>query len=291
MTTAYDANAQAKKARDFLALHHDPALLVLPNVWDPLGARMLESLGFPAVATASAAVAYSLGYDDGEYLTFDAMLGAIARVASAVDVPVSADIERGYADTAEGVRTNVCEAIRAGAVGINLEDSYEEGGPLRPLDDQVARIAAARTAATSEGVPLVINARVDTYIGDVDGSAEELLEMTTSRARAYLEAGADCIFPILMNDPADMKKLHAAIEAPINAFVWAQSPPMRELEAAGVARVSVGPGWIKAGATGMRRAALGLLDGDAAALVDGAMTTEEIRQFVRREKMPPTDSH
>lgn len=279
----FDRNAQAKKARDFLALHHDPKLLVLPNVWDPLGARMLVSLGFPAVATASAAVAYSLGHDDGECLTFDAMLDAVERVASAVSVPVSADIERGYAESPDGVRANVRAVIRAGAVGINLEDSYQEGGPLRPLDDQVARIAAARDAAAGEDVPLVINARVDTHMGGVAGSAAELLEITTERARAYLDAGADCVFPILLSDLDDLKKLRAAVDAPINAFVWAQSPPLRDLEAAGIARVSVGPGWLKTAATAMRRVAEALRDYEAGALVEGVMVTDEIREFVRRE--------
>jgi len=280
----YDRNVQARKARNFLALHHDPTLLILPNVWDPLGARMLESLGYPAVATASAAVAYSLGHEDGEVVAFDAMLGAIERVASAVGVPVSADIERGYADTPEGVVANVRKVIHAGAVGINIEDSFEEGGPLRDLDDQIARIGAARSAADDEHVPLVINARVDAYLGGVEGSAEQLLEVAIARARAYLGAGADCVFPILMNDLASLKKLRTAIDAPINVFLWAESPPMRDLEAAGMARVSVGPGWIKASASAMRAVALALRDYDARPLVEGAMATDEIRAFVAKTR-------
>ena len=145
--------AQIAKAEAFLALHLDPKLLVLPNIWDPLGARLLQHLEFPAVATASAAVAYSLGYDDGQRITLEAMLDVVRRVAESVDIPVSADIEGGYADTPDGVAQNVREVIRAGAVGINLEDGLYEGGPLRPVDGQCERIRAARAMADREGVP------------------------------------------------------------------------------------------------------------------------------------------
>jgi 2-methylisocitrate lyase-like PEP mutase family enzyme len=186
------------------------------------------------------------------------------------------------------VGANVRRAIRAGAVGINIEDSFEEGGPLRGLDDQIARIGAARAAADDEGLPLVINARVDACLGGVKGSTDDVLELAIARARAYLGAGADCVFPILMNDLASLKKLRAAVEAPVNVFLWAASPPMRELEAAGIARVSVGPGWIKAGAAAMQAAARALRDYDAGPLVATAMATDEIRALVCKDKMKPS---
>jgi 2-methylisocitrate lyase-like PEP mutase family enzyme len=127
-----DREAQSEKARVFLALHRHPRLLVLPNVWDPLGARLMEGLGFPAVATASAAVAFSLGYDDGQKIAFDVMLDAISRVCASVDVPVTADVESGYARDLDDLADNIRRVIRAGAVGINLEDSIDGAWRGRP---------------------------------------------------------------------------------------------------------------------------------------------------------------
>lgn len=123
-----DKTTQIKKAEKFLALHHAPKLLVLPNIWDPLGACLLEGLGYPAVATASAAVAYSLGYDDGQKIQFLAMLHAIERIAASVTVPMTADIERGYAEQPHEIAGNIRQVLHVGAVGINFEDSAFEGG-------------------------------------------------------------------------------------------------------------------------------------------------------------------
>ena len=121
------AKEQVKKTEAFLALHHDPKLLVLPNIWDPLGARLLEALDYPAVATASAAVAFSSGYDDGQKINFTIMLEVIQRIADSVQVPITADIEGGFAITPDDVAENIREVIRAGAVGINFEDGTFEG--------------------------------------------------------------------------------------------------------------------------------------------------------------------
>ena len=273
--------APAARAARLLELHDAPELLILPNVWDPLGARMLESLGYPAVATASAAVAYSLGYRDGEAMPFEEMLGAIRRVARAVDVPVTADVERGYSDTPEGVADNTARVIEAGAVGVNVEDSLAEGGDLRDVDGQCERIAAARGAADAASVPLVINARIDVFMSQPNNSAEARLEETIVRSRHYLSAGADCIYPITLNDLGLLKKLREAIAAPINVYASPGTPPVPDLEAAGIARLSLGPGLLKVSVSAMKRVAEELREGGSYdALTSGVISSQEIEDYL-----------
>ncbi len=275
--------SSAARATRLLELHHKPELLVLPNVWDPLGARMLESLGYPAVATASAAIAYSLGYRDGEAMPYEKMLGAIRCVANAVDVPVTADIERGYSDAPDGVADNVARVIDAGAVGVNIEDSLAEGGRLREVDAQCERIAAARRAAGAARVPLVINARVDVFISQSGDSDEDRLEETIARSRRYLSAGADCIYPITLNDLGLLKRLREAIAAPINVYAAPGTPPIPALEAAGIARLSLGPGLLKVSLSAMKRVAEQLHDGGSYdALHSGTMSGPEIERYLKK---------
>lgn len=281
-----DRENQSGKAERFLELHHAPKLLVLPNIWDPLGARLLEGLGYPAVATASAAVAFSLGYDDGQRITFEAMLDVIRRIASSVDVPLTADIERGYAEHPEEVAENVRHVLKAGAVGINIEDSTTVGGPLYPTDYQCERLRTIRKMAAREGIPLVINARTDVFFGGVDGSTEEKVRETISRGKAYLEAGADCLYPILVGDLEVLKQIQAEMGGPINVYASASTAPMRELEAAGISRLSLGPGLLKASLTEMRRVAQGLLEyGPYSLFTEGVMSTPEVRQYISKDGM------
>ncbi|MGH7454384.1 MAG: isocitrate lyase/PEP mutase family protein [bacterium] len=216
-----DKKLQIQKAEKFLALHHDPKLLVLPNIWDPLGARLLQSLGYPAVATASAAVAFSLGYDDGQKIGFAEMLEVIRRIAASVEVPLTADIERGYAENPEEIAENIRQVLLAGAVGINLEDSTGEGGELYPIDFQCARIRAVRAMADREGIPLVINARTDVFLRGASGSKSEKIAETIARAKAYLDAGADCNYPITVGDIETLKLIRDATRAPINVYASA----------------------------------------------------------------------
>lgn len=283
----FDRDRQAGLASRFLALHDDPRLLVLCNVWDPMGALMVQSLGFPAVATASAAIAYSLGYDDGERITFDVMLDTIARIANAVDVPVSADIERGYAGSLDGLDGNIRDVIHAGAVGVNIEDSIVEGESLRSLDEQVARIRAVRAAADDESVPLVINARVDTYVGGFEGTPEALFEETATRARAYLGAGADCIYPLLLDDLDTLVRLREATGARLNVYAQKGTPPMRDLEAAGIARLSIGAGMLRASYTAAKAVAENLKEYGS---YDGFADAESPGGIVSKEPMKPLPS-
>jgi 2-methylisocitrate lyase-like PEP mutase family enzyme len=227
----------AAKAEAFRALHRAPPLLLMANAWDAVTARMFEAEGYAAVATTSGGVSWALGFADGEAAPWDEVVGQTARIARAVKVPVTADIEAGFGATPEAVAGSIKDIIGAGAVGVNLEDGTPGPTPIRPIDEAVARIRAAREAASAAGVPIVINARTDLYlkqIGDEAGRFEEAV----ARGRAYLAAGADCFYPITLRDSATIGRLTQALKAPININVRAGYPSVAELEALGVARVT-----------------------------------------------------
>lgn len=225
-----------EKTERFRALHFGGRLLLLPNIWDVAGARLLEELGYPAVATASNAVSRSFGYEDGEKVPFEQVCWLLERIASSVSVPVTADIESGYAPDPEGLQRNIRRLLDTGIVGINFEDTDIETGQLIPMDVQVTRIRAVREAA---GSALYINARVDTFLRLKTGQLQEALQ----RAAAYLEAGADGIYPIGVKDMDAIKALVKGIPAPINIGGQPGMLDVKELEAAGVARLSTGPGF------------------------------------------------
>ncbi len=228
--------AQQQKARLFRELHTG-AVLRLPNAWDVASARLIEAAGATAIATTSAGVAWSLGAPDGDRLDRDLALDLIARIAAAVGVPVTADIESGYADSPDGVAETIRGVLAAGAVGVNLED-----GPLLadPIDRQVERIAAARQAADAVGVPLFLNARVDLYLLGFGDPATRLPE-TLRRAAAYLAAGADGIFVPGVTDASTIAALVNGVAAPLNLMVGPGAPTIDRLADLGVARVSLGP--------------------------------------------------
>jgi len=229
---------KAIKAELFRAMHHGPPLLVLPNAWDAVSARIVVAGGYPAVATTSGGVAWALGYADGERAPWDEVVAATARIARAVSVPVTADIESGYGDSTEAVAGSIADIITAGAVGVNLEDGLRDGPlPIRPIGEAAERIAAAREAGRAAGVPLVINARTDLYIKNV-GDEEGRFDEAVARARAYLAAGADCFYPIALSDMETIGRLAAAVPAPININARAGYPTVAEFEALGVRRIS-----------------------------------------------------
>ncbi|MFJ4782429.1 isocitrate lyase/phosphoenolpyruvate mutase family protein [Streptomyces sp. NPDC088794] len=260
-------NPLRDRALAFRSLHVPGDPLVLPNAWDTASARIVEDAGAAAVATTSAGLAWALGAADGDRLDRDGALAAVARIVAAVDVPVSADIESGYARDAAGVADTIRAVIAAGAVGVNIEDAlYEAGaGPLRPVAEQAERIAAARAAADSAGVPLFVNARIDTFLRG-DGEVDVTLE----RAAAFLAAGADGIFVPGAVEPGTVKLLADGIEGPLNVMVHPGAAPVAELAALGVARVSAGSGLAQAAHALVRRAARELLDtGTYETLADG----------------------
>jgi len=233
-----NAAEQAQQAELFRSKHHGPRLLLLPNAWDAMSARVFVAAGFDAIATTSGGVAWSLGYADGEQAPWYEVVAATARIVRVAGVPVTADIEAGYGETPDAVMHSVSEIIKAGAAGVNLEDGALRGpAPIRSLADAADRVRAAREAAKAAGVPIVINARTDLYLRNIGEEASRFDE-TIERGRAYLAAGADCVYPITLRDPATIGRLVKALAAPINVNVRAGSPSVAELEALGVARAS-----------------------------------------------------
>lgn len=223
----------AAQARDFAALHVPGRPLVLPNAWDAASAAVIAEAGAAAVATSSSGVSWSLGRPDGNVLPREEGLAAIARIASVVEVPVTADIENGYARNAAGVAETVAGVLDAGAIGINIEDGD------RDPDDLVARIRAARAAAEAAGVPLFVNARTDVFLAELV-PPENRVDESLARAAAYLAAGADGIFVPGVVDLDVVTRLVAGIEAPVNVLAGAGAPDTAEFAGVGVARVSLG---------------------------------------------------
>ncbi|MEU6369579.1 isocitrate lyase/phosphoenolpyruvate mutase family protein [Streptomyces sp. NPDC046931] len=266
-----------EQALAFRALHLPGRPLVLPNAWDVVSARLVEQAGAAAVATTSAGLAWELGTADGDRLSRDDALAALARIAGAVAVPVSADIETGYADDAAGVADTVRTVLAAGAVGVNIEDGlYGGGAPLRPVQEQAARIAAAREAADEAGVPLFVNARIDTCLRGAGGLGE-----TLERAAAFLAAGADGVFVPGVVDPVTVKALAEGIEGPLNVMAGPGAPPVPELAALGVARVSAGPGIAQAVHGLVHRAARELLDAGTYETWAGGLAYGELNGLFR----------
>jgi 2-methylisocitrate lyase-like PEP mutase family enzyme len=246
-----DIRKQAEKAEKFRKLHHGPQMLLLPNAWDVASARILEECGHPAIATSSAAVAYSLGYPDGQRISRGEMLEVAGRIARATNIPVTADLEAGYGTTPKDMADTVKAAITAGIIGMNLEDvTGDDEGSLVDLPLQVEKIRAIREAASSAGVPFVLNARTDIYLMPIGPEATRF-ERTVERLRAYREAGADCLFAPGVYDLETIQKLVKAVEAPLNILANPACPPVAEMEKAGVARGSAG--------SGIMRAAMGLV--------------------------------
>ncbi|WP_460105605.1 isocitrate lyase/PEP mutase family protein [Streptomyces sp. YKOK-J1] len=245
-----------ESARAFRALHRPGRPLVLPNAWDAVTAALVQDAGAAAVATTSAGLAWALGAVDGDRLGRERALAAVARVAAAVRVPVSADIEGGHAEDAAGVGDTVAGVIDAGAVGVNIEDGrYEpDAEPLRTVAEQAERIAAARAAADRAGVPLFVNARIDTFLRGAGGVGP-----TLERAAAFLAAGADGIFVPGAVEPGTVKALVAGIDGPLNVMAGPGAPSVPELAALGVARISTGAGLAQAAHALVHRAARELL--------------------------------
>src|SRR6478609_1041612 len=243
---------QREKAEELRRLHAAPEPLVLVNAWDAASAKTVAGTpGCRAIATASWSIAAARGFPDGEAIDLDAMLDAVRIVAEAVDLPVTADLERGYGDAG----ATIARALEAGAVGCNLEDSDGVGG-LVGVEDHVAAVAAARAAGEQAGIPLVINARTDVFLTGAND-----MDQAVERARAYLAAGADCAFVPGVRDVATLEQLVIRIRGPVSVMGGAGSPPLAELARIGIARVSYGPGPLGVAMAALRSAAETLLAG------------------------------
>lgn len=272
-----DNKTLAHKAAAFLMLHQGPPILVLANVWDVVSARLVEQAGFPALATSSAAIANSLGYPDGQRISREEMLRVVARIAAKVNVPVSADLEAAYGDVEATARA----LVEAGAVGLNFEDGT--GDPAHPLADpaeQCERIRRIRATGENLGVHIVINARTDVYLDHV-GEPATRFEHTVERLNAYRQAGADCLFAPGVQDGETIGRLVKGLKGPLNVLAGPATPPVRELERLGVARLSFGS-WPARSTWGLfQRLTRELREkGTFTTLAEGAIPYAEINKLV-----------
>jgi len=273
-----DRSRQKRMAEGFLALHRAPALVILPNAWDVASAKLFELEGFEAIGTTSAGIAATLGHADGQRMSLDENMEVVRRIVLNTALPVSADVEAGYAPTVEGVARTAAAVVDAGAAGLNLEDGT--GDPRAPLLDrsqQVERIAAIRETIASMGTSLVINARTDVFLTG-EGLAGGLRH-AIERGNAYREAGADCIF---VPDTGDLDKSAIAIlveeiDAPVNIIAGATTPSIPELQDLGVARVSLGPRPMRAVLSLLRKIARELMTaGTYRLMTDASITYSEV---------------
>ena len=232
-----DLQSQCDQLR---SLHRPGAPLLLPNAWDVATARAVVAAGFPVVATTSAGVAATLGYEDQEDAPADEMLAAAARIARGVEVPVTVDAEAGY-----GMQpAELVAALRsAGAAGCNLEDTDHTAGGLRDPDRHAEWLRAVRQAASADGYRLVINARIDVFVGPYfagrgPGTQQELIPEALRRATAYLEAGVDCVYPIALWEPDALRLFTSEVGGAVNVTCLPQTPSLAQLASLGVARVS-----------------------------------------------------
>lgn len=269
------------KAASLRVLHSGREVLLLPNAWDAASARMVEASGFKAVATSSAGVAFSMGYPDGQVIPRGEMLAAIARIAKAVRVPVTADVESGYGKTPEDAARTARAVIDAGAVGMNLEDADHDSGPaLVQLPLQLEKMHAIREIADRVRVPLVLNARTDVYLLQIGDPARRYDE-TVRRLSAFRDAGADCVFAPGVNDASTIGRLVADLRCPVNILAGPGSPSVPELFKLGVARVSLGSAPMRATLGYLRRIAEELKTSGTYSALEGAPTHAEMNLMMR----------
>lgn len=239
MTSSSTAPASRTAQAELLRSLHVPGdPLIVTNVWDAITARTVAAVpGVRALATASHAVSFAHGVEDGEGLSLEQALATSALISRSVELPVSVDFEKGYAPDAAGVQANVEKLIATGAAGLNIEDSIGQAkAPLFDIGEATARVAAARAAAEATGVPIVINARVDSLAGGGEWSD------AVARANSYLGAGADVVFVLGLGTEELVERAIAEIDGKVSVISNPSSVPLRRLAELGVSRVSFGPG-------------------------------------------------
>jgi 2-methylisocitrate lyase-like PEP mutase family enzyme len=263
-------------ASAFRALHREGEILVLPNAWDAASARLVEACGAAAVATSSAAMSWARGVADGERLGRDALVQTVAEIVRVVRVPVSVDLEAGYAAEPEAIAPTLAAVLEAGAVGINLEDG------TAPPEVLAAKIAVARRTAARVGVELFINARTDVYFRNLV-PAERALDETLRRARVYREAGCDGVFVPRLVAPEQIRAVAADVRLPLNVLAVPGLAPVAQLQSWGVRRVSAGASLAAAALARVRRATRELLErGEYDAMFDDAVAAREMNELFAR---------
>ncbi len=271
---------QVCKAQAFRSMHDCANVLVLPNAWDAVTARIFARLGFAAIATTSGGIAWSLGYPDGEHAPFSEVVAAVERIVRVVDLPVTVDLEAGYGATPEAVGDAVRAIIDAGAIGINLEDGLHAPGALRELAAVVERLHAARAAGAAAGVPIVLNARTDTYLLEYGASEGERFEETVRRGKAYLAAGADCVYPIGLGEAGPLGALVKALDAPVNVAARPGVPSVAELARLGIARVSTATRFATLAMSALEKAARELLESGRFDCLEASLTHPDLQRLL-----------
>lgn len=236
---------QRTRAAALRDLHRGPNILVLPNAWDCVSARLFEQAGFPAIATTSGGIAATLGYPDGQRISPREMLLIVGRIAKTVSTPVTADLEAGYGRTATEVAEVLRQALAVGVAGANLEDGRGPNQLLVEIVYQTDIIKAVREVAVACDIPLILNARVDVFLHGTGDDASRF-KQAVERAVAYYDAGADCIFPIGLKDRETIARFVREVPCPVNIMAGPGAPAISELERIGVRRVTFGTGMMRA---------------------------------------------
>lgn len=265
----------------FCDLHRTERPLILPNIWDPLGALLLQNLGYPAVATASASVAFANGYDDGEQIPFPELLQILTRITRSVSIPVSADVESGFANGVAALRRNIKRLAAAGVVGINFEDTGKSNGKMLSMKKQCRLIEAIRETSEELNLPLFINARCDAYLRMPDTAEPDKIKIMVERGKAYKSAGAHGFFAIMVQEASSIAAIVNEVGLPVNVSLLPGTPPLSELKRLGVARVSLGPGFLKVAVRSMKEAALHLMDYESQQeIANNPISTQYLRDLV-----------
>ncbi len=270
---------QRAKAEAFQELHKSKQIFVLPNCWDVPSARLFEDAGFPAVATSSAALMVSLGYPDGQIIPKRLLISTIERIAKILSVPLSADIVAGFGSTPKQVETTVKSVIKAGAIGVNIEDFEHTSKKLFPVDTQVKKLRAVKKLASSMKIPFVLNGRTDAF-RFAEGDDEARVKEAIRRATGYRDAGADCVYPMGLVDAGMIKTFVDALNHPVNVMVRKGLPNVQELDRLGVRRLSFGPAASYAAFGFLKRACLEVQEkGTLSSLTEGAISFDELNSL------------
>lgn len=267
-------------------MHTGTDAVLLPNVWDVASARIIEEAGYRAIATTSAGIAFAQGFPDGQKIPADRMITAIAHIASAVRVPVTADVEAGYGQRPEDAGLAARNVIDAGAVGMNFEDAT--GAPDHPLTEltlQLERIHAIREAAENSGVPLVLNARTDVYLLQIGDPARRYDE-AVRRLAAFRDAGADCVFVPGIRDRETIGRIVGDLKCPVNILGVPGLPSVPDLVKLGVKRISLGSGPMRASLGFLRRLAEEVKTSGTYKLMEGAPSHAEMNKLMSANRIP-----
>lgn len=276
--------SQKEKALQLHQLHHADSMLILPNVWDVLGAKLLEDIGYPAIATASASIAYTNGHLDGEKIPFNDLRSVLSQISNSVNIPVTADIESGYSADDTLFQENIKLLIRTGIAGINIEDTDHKTKTILSAERQCERIKLIRAASDELDIPLFINARTDVLLYDKDfPTADSKYEELLNRGLAYQQAGADCFFPIALREKETIQRLVSQLKMPVNILTLPGIPDLKILKEIGVTRVSLGPSFLKTAIKAMRSLAVELKNSEGlSSITENEISSDYLKSLVTK---------